>query len=83
MARTKSIITMLYDLLNLSDIRKPKVVATNPTWQPLGKICKHFGQKTQEKGKNADINRQKMALNMGGHGCGLLAMPPLSRSEKK
>ena len=82
MARTKTIITMLYDLLNLSDIRKPEVVVANPPWQPFGKIV-NIGEKTQEKGKKADINGQKMAFNMGGHGCGLWAMPPLSRSEKK
>ena len=51
MARTKTIITMLYDLLNLSDIRKPKVVATNPTWQPFGKICKHLDKKHKKKAK--------------------------------
>ena len=73
---------MLYDLLNLSDIRKPKVVVANPPWQPFGKIV-NIGEKTQEKGKKADINGQKMALNRDGHGCRIWAMPPLSRSEKK
>ena len=58
MARTKTIITMLYDLLKLSDIRKPKVVVANPPWQPFGKIV-NIGEKTQEKGKKADINGQK------------------------
>ena len=82
MARTKTIITMLYDLLNLSDIRKPEVVVANPPWQSFGKIV-NIGEKTQEKGKKADINGQKMALNMGGRGCGLWAMPPVIRSEKK
>ena len=52
MARIKTIITMLYDLLNLSDIRKPEVVVANPPWQPFGKIV-NIGEKTQEKVKKS------------------------------
>ena len=58
MARTKTIITMLYDLLNLSDIRKPEVVVANPPWQPFGKIV-NIGEKTQEKGKKKQILMDK------------------------